>query len=119
MSERFYLQQMEHFKVKTRFEFLTSKTKVTKSNCKSDLVDAIKDVCGIDCSKMTIPQLQVLLSSLMIYESKGVLPFDFTGSKPSKLHWQKYLEQYLGIDYNNFKNLTIETMRSLKGFLQQ
>ena len=119
MSERFYLQQMEHFKVKTRFEFLTSKPKATKSNCKSDLVEAIKDICNVDCSKMTIPQLQVLISSLMVYESKGVLPFDFAGSKPSKLYWQKYLESYLGIDYNNFKNLTIETMRLLKEFLQQ
>ena len=116
MSERFYLQQMEHFKVKTRFEFLTSKPKATRSNNKSDLVAAVKDVCGVDCSKMTIPQLQLLLSSLMVYESKGILPFD---GKPTKLHWQKYLELYLGIDYNNFKNLTIETMRLLKGFLQQ
>ena len=116
MSERFYLQQMEHFKVKTRFEFLTSKTKVTKSNCKSDLVDAIKDVCGIDCSKMTIPQLQVLLSSLMVYNNTG--KHNPVKEKMTKLDRQKHLGCYLGVDYNIFSKLTIIKMQELEKFLK-
>lgn len=116
--ERFYRQQMEHFRVKTQTEFLANFNKPVKVS-KQDLVDAIISICNVDCGKMTAVQLQTLLSSLMVYEPKGVLPFEFTGSKPSKLHWQKYMELYLGVDYNYFKNLTIETMRLLKGFLQQ
>lgn len=116
--ERFYRQQMEHFKVKTQTEFLANFNKPVKVS-KQDLVDAIISICNVDCGKMTAVQLQTLLSSLMVYESKGILPFDFTGSKPSKLQWQKYMELYLGVDYNSFKNLTIDTMRQLKGFLQQ
>ena len=118
MGYHFYRQQMEHFKVKTQTEFLNNFNKPVKV-CKSDLVSTIIDITNVDCSKMTVVQLQTLLSSLMVYEPKGILPFDFTGSKPSKLQWQKYMELYLGVDYNSFKNLTIDTMHQLKGFLQQ
>ena len=114
--ERFYRQQMEHFKVKTVTEFLSNFKKPVKAN-KSDLVAAIFDITSIDCVKMTIPQLEILVSSLMVYESKGVLPFDFAKSKPSKLDWQKYIALYLGVDYNIFKNLTIDKMQQLKLFL--
>lgn len=118
MGYHFYRQQMEHFKVKTITEFLNNFKKPVKVS-KQDLVDAIIDITNVDCGKMTVVQLQTLLSSLMVYEPKGILPFEFTGSKPSKLQWQKYMELYLGVDYNSFKNLTIDTMHQLKGFLQQ
>ena len=115
MSERFYRQQMEHFKVKTITEFLNNFNKPVKAN-KQDQVAAVQDITNVDCSKMTIPHLQTLLSSLMVYESIGKR--NVVKEKMSKLDWQKHLGCYLGVDYDIFAKLTIIKLQELEKALQ-
>ena len=114
MSERFYREQMSHFKVKTVHEFLSNFKKPVKVN-KSDLVSAIQDICGVDCSNMTIPHLQILLNSLMVYEHSTKI---ISKEKMNKLDWQKHIGCYLGVDYMIFSKLTIIKMQELEKFLQ-
>lgn len=114
MGERFYRQQMEHFKVKTITEFLNNFKKPVKA-CKSDLVAAVQDITNVDCSAMTIADLQVLLSALMVYESIGKR--NVVKEKMSKLDWQKHISCYLGVDYNIFTKLTIIKMKELEKVL--
>ena len=113
--ERFYRQQMEHFKVKTITEFLNNFKKPVKA-CKSDLVAAVQDITNVDCSAMTIADLQVLLSALMVYESIG--KHNPVKEKMTKLDWQKHLGCYLGVDYNIFAKLTIAKIQELEKALQ-
>lgn len=115
MSDRFYKQQMAHFKVPTQFEFISNFKKPVKAN-KQDLVSAISDITNVDCSKMTIPELQVLLSSLMVYNNTG--KHNPVKEKMTKLDWQKHLGWYLGVDYNIFSKLTIIKMQELEKFLK-
>ena len=115
MSDRFYKQQMAHFKVPTQFEFISNFKKPVKAN-KQDLVSAISDITNVDCSKMTIPELQVLLSSLMVYNNTG--KHNPVKEKMTKLDWQKHLGCYLGVDYNIFSKLTIIKMQELEKFLK-
>ena len=115
MSDRFYKQQMAHFKVPTQFEFISNFKKPVKAN-KQDLVSAISDITNVDCSKMTIPELQVLLSSLMVYNNTG--KHNPVKEKMTKLDWQKHLGCYLGVDYMIFSKLTIIKMQELEKFLQ-
>ena len=112
--ERFYREQMSHFKVKTVHEFLSNFKKPVKVN-KSDLVSAIQDICGVDCSNMTIQHLQILLNSLMVHEHSGKRPIT---SNFKKLDWQKHIGCYLGVDYIIFSKLTIIKMQELEKFLQ-
>lgn len=111
MSDRFYKQQMAHFKVPTQFEFISNFKKPVKAN-KQDLVSAISDITNVDCSKMTIPELQVLLSSLMVYNNTG--KHNPVKEKMTKLDWQKHISCYLGVDYNIFTKLTIIKMKELE-----
>lgn len=115
MSERFYREQMSFFKVKTVHEFLSNFKKPVKAN-KQDLVSAISDITNVDCSKMTIPELQVLLSSLMVYNNTG--KHNPVKEKMTKLDWQKHLGCYLGVDYNIFAKLTIAKIQELEIVLQ-
>ena len=115
MSDRFYKQQMAHFKVPTQFEFISNFKKPVKAN-KQDLVSAISDITNVDCSKMTIPELQVLLSSLMVYNNTG--KHNPVKEKMTKLDWQKHLGCYLGVDYMIFSKLTIIKMQELEKFLK-
>ncbi len=115
MSDRFYKQQMAHFKVPTQFEFISNFKKPVKAN-KQDLVSAISDITNVDCSKMTIPELQVLLSSLMVYNNTG--KHNPVKEKMTKLDWQKHLGCYLGVDYNIFSKLTIAKIQELEIVLQ-
>ena len=115
MSERFYRQQMAHFKVPTQFEFISNFKKPVKAN-KQDLVSAIIDITNVDCSKMTIPNLQILLSSLMVYNNTG--KHNPVKEKMTKLDWQKHLGCYLGVDYNIFAKLTIAKIQELEKALQ-
>lgn len=115
MSDRFYKQQMAHFKVPTQFEFISNFKKPVKAN-KQDLVSAIYDITNVDCSKMTIPELQVLLSSLMVYNNTG--KHNPVKEKMTKLDRQKHLGCYLGVDYNIFSKLTIIKMQELEKFLK-
>ena len=114
MGDRFYKQQMAHFKVPTQFEFISNFKKPVKVN-KSDLVSAIQDICGVDCSNMTIPHLQILLHSLMVYEHSTKI---ISKEKMNKLEWQKHIGCYLGVDYMIFSKLTIIKMKELEKFLQ-
>ena len=114
MSERFYREQMSHFKVKTVHEFLSNFKKPVKVN-KSDLVSAIQDICGVDCSNMTIPHLQILLRSLTVHEHTGKR---IRKEKMNKLEWQKHIGCYLGVDYAIFAKLTIIKMQELEKALQ-
>ena len=111
MGERFYRQQMAHFKVPTQFEFITNAKKPVKV-CKSDLVSAIIDITNVDCSAMTIPHLQILLSSLMVYNSIGKR--NPVKEKMTKLDWQKHLGCYLGVDYDIFAKLTIAKIHEME-----
>lgn len=115
MSDRFYKQQMAHFKVPTQFEFISNFKKPVKAN-KQDLVSAISDITNVDCSKMTISELQVLLSSLMVYNNTG--KHNPVKEKMTKLDWQKHLGCYLGVDYNIFAKLTIAKIQELEKFLK-
>ena len=115
MSDRFYKQQMAHFKVPTQFEFISNFKKPVKAN-KQDLVSAISDITNVDCSKMTIPELQVLLSSLMVYNNTG--KHNPVKEKMTKLDWHKHLGCYLGVDYMIFSKLTIIKMQELEKFLK-
>ena len=115
MSDRFYKQQMAHFKVPTQFEFISNFKKPVKAN-KQDLVSAISDITNVDCSKMTIPELQVLLSSLMVYNNTG--KHNPVKEKMTKLDWQKHLGCYLGVDYMIFSKLAIIKMQELEKFLK-
>ena len=115
MGYRFYKQQMAHFKVPTQFEFISNFKKPVKAN-KQDLVSAISDITNVDCSKMTIPELQVLLSSLMVYNNTGER--NPVKEKMTKLDWQKHLGCYLGVDYNIFAKLTIAKIKELEIVLQ-
>ena len=114
MSERFYREQMSFFKVKTVHEFLSNFNKPVKAN-KTDLVAAIQDICAVDCSAMTIPHLQILLSSLVVHEQNGQR---IRKEKMSKLEWQKHIGCYLGVDYVIFAKLTIIKMQELEKFLK-
>lgn len=115
MGDRFYKQQMAHFKVPTQFEFISNFKKPVKAT-KQDLVSAIIDITNVDCSNMTIPNLQILLSSLMVYESIGKR--NQVKEKMTKLDWQKHLGCYLGVDYNIFAKLTIAKIQKLEKVLQ-
>lgn len=115
MGDRFYKQQMAHFKVPTQFEFISNFKKPVKAN-KQDLISAISDITNVDCSKMTIPELQILLSSLMVYSNTGKR--NLVKEKMTKLDWQKHLGGYLGVDYNIFAKLTIAKIQELEIVLQ-
>ena len=114
MSDRFYKQQMAHFKVPTQFEFISNFKKPVKAN-KQDLVSAISDITNVDCSAMTIPHLQILLSSLVLHEHNGQR---IRKEKMSKLEWQKHIGCYLGVDHVIFAKLTIIKMQELEKFLK-
>lgn len=107
MSERFYLQQMEHFKVKTRFEFITSKPKKERLN-KSGLIDALSNFTSIDLSSLTAIELNKVLNGFMIGELTNV-------EIPSGRLKQPYIDAVntkLGIDADLSK-LTIQKLKDL------
>lgn len=107
MSERFYLQQMEHFKVKTRFEFLTSKPKQEKLN-KAGIIEALSTFTSVDLSSLTAVELNKVLNGFMLGELVEVeIP---TGR--SKKPYIDAVNTKLGIDADLSK-LTIQKLKDI------